>query len=438
MARPILTARYRHVAIAAYAIPPLSTPSHQDAESGPEGSSVHGESSPELRALWSAIDAAVPPGGELELDTPPLSNSEIARQTDNETARLRNSETTRQADSETAGLDPAVSMSRCFDVSLSRSHDPSSSPGAIISLVAISAENAKVWGVGVPGQGSYNELALRLHVRRRDEAPGRGTHGGVLTIKRFVSRRLIAGAMRKLLHEPVFVQPIDESVTHQARRIDARFTLDFRPPMLVPGPGQIARPDGTPGTYTLSLAAAKPWSRVSPAGVDSWLKEPRWTYSSGMPAMGGAPGRPAGGGTGRMSGREAQPRGPRMFETQHPLWSIYPCHGPGQGQSQGQSQSHGPAQALGAAVDVDFGNLFGSAWGYLGSIAPFRSVLAVGTDVAMFPLRPLMPPGQAASLSELKPARGGTDLRGRDGTATGVVVVPARVAQRGMSGQARP
>ena len=56
-----------------------------------------------------------------------------------------------------------------------------------------------------------------------------------------------------------------------------------------------------------------------------------------------------------------------VYEVIHPIWSVHP--------------------AVDSSVRVDFETMFGPELGFLSGMAPAHVMLAVGSDVAMFPVR---------------------------------------------------
>jgi hypothetical protein len=210
---------------------------------------------------------------------------------------------------------------------------------AVVSLAGLTNERTRFVGVSIPGQGEYSELALRIHARRDDRR-------GVMNIKRYVSRSMIAMAGARLFGERCERQAVSVELRQQARTIDATYTIDYRPGMLVPGPGQLARLAGTAGKWSFTIGASKPWTRPEASGAAQWLNEARWVFTGG-----GAQG-------------SAQRGGTMIHEVLHPLWSVYPVGT--------------------ITVDMDFANLFGPDWGFLSQQAPFAGALAAGSEVAVF------------------------------------------------------
>jgi hypothetical protein len=226
---------------------------------------------------------------------------------------------------------------------------------AIVSLVGFSGTEMRMWGIAWPGQSRYTEIALRVHVRQAASPDRRG----VVHIKRYVSRKLFAWAGAKYFGERCEQQGVEEETRQLTRSIEANYRIKYTPPMLVPGPGQLARPAGTPGEWSFTVQASKPSVRPDARGHEHWLKEARWVLTGSL----------SGPGTGAAGAPDSPERGGTMIhEILHPTWSLYPV--------------------MGIGVDMDFANLFGADWGFLTEQRPVVGVLAVGSEVAIFGRRP--------------------------------------------------
>ncbi|HNB59349.1 MAG TPA: DUF2071 domain-containing protein [Phycisphaerales bacterium] len=234
---------------------------------------------------------------------------------------------------------------------------PVGSDLGVVSLVGQTLSELRVMGVGIPTQRTGADLSLQVHVRQGDRR-------GVVVVKRFVSRPLLAMVARKRLGEIAEVQRLKPEIAHGPRTLRVSYELQFQPRMVVPGPGQVARPDGSPGTYRLSLEGTKPSVRADAESLSHALKETRWVFSPGVAAQrGGGPGGANGAAT-----TAGSTGGVMIHECLHPVWSIHPV--------------------TGVQVEMDFGNLFGVDWGFLSGQTPGAGVLAVGSEVAIFGRRP--------------------------------------------------
>lgn len=223
---------------------------------------------------------------------------------------------------------------------------------AVVSLAGMSAEHMRLWGIKWPGRSRYIELALRLHVRQADRR-------GVLNVRRYNSSGLWTWAAGRIFGEDCRKQEIAERLSQQPRAIRIEHRIKFVPPMVIPGPGQVARPDGTPGEFSLTIEAQKPVVRPDPRGVEHWLKETRWVFTPSLSGPG--PTRPAAAPAPTLGGV-------MVHEVLHPLWSVFPT----------------PS----VRVQIDFANLFGLDWGFLNGSQPIGACLALGSQVALFGRRP--------------------------------------------------
>ncbi len=150
-----------------------------------------------------------------------------------------------------------------------------------------------------------------------------GAERGVVFVRELVPSRLVAAAARRLYNEPYRATPMGRSVRHDDGRIAVthRFAWEGR-------------------LHRFSAVASEPPCAASANGAENFFKEHQWGF-----------------------GVDRRGRTTR-YEVRHPVWEIYPN--------------------AAAAVDVDFGSVYGPSWSFLTGSAPASVVLAVGSPVAVF------------------------------------------------------
>jgi uncharacterized protein YqjF (DUF2071 family) len=232
-------------------------------------------------------------------------------------------------------------------------------PQAFVSLVAFQFQNCRVLGIPWPGHTDFPEINLRFYVR----TGGKGSAGGqrgVVFIREFVPKPMIAWAAKKFYNEPYLAAPITSRITQDTRTITAEYSLSFP----VPEGGARSRLGAASGlahttpstrsdtpTHTLRISAQKPVTRPPPTSIEHWFKEHTWGFGMRPPP----------------AGKPNQPARPLVYEVIHPIWGIYPV------------QSHD--------IRFDFGAVYGPDWGFLSGSQPVSVVLAAGSEVAVFPPR---------------------------------------------------
>ena len=191
---------------------------------------------------------------------------------------------------------------------------------AFVSLVAFDFREIRVGGVAWPGYRRFPEINLRGYVREGDRR-------GVLFLREFVPRRLVAGIARWRYNEPYRAAPMEMGGTETADTV----TITHR---LVWGD----RPHG------LRLTGRKPAIRPSPESDAHFFKEHQWGFGTDR--------------RGRLL----------RYEVRHPVWDAYPVQD--------------------CALDWDWARVYGPEWRFLQDARPCSTVLAVGSPVEVFPPRP--------------------------------------------------
>ena len=152
----------------------------------------------------------------------------------------------------------------------------------------------------------------------------RGEERGVCFVREFVPRWLVATLARVVYNEPYRAARMTMAVDDFAAAVTARYTVEWG--------GRV---------HSLRAVGAKPAVRPGTESAEHWFKE----HSCGY-------------GTGR---RGALIR----YEVTHPEWDVYPV--------------------TDFAADVDWGVLYGPAWGPMTGRAPASVVLAAGSAVSVYP-----------------------------------------------------
>jgi uncharacterized protein len=193
-------------------------------------------------------------------------------------------------------------------------------------LVAFDFLDTRVLGVPWPGYRNFAELNLRFYARRRSsEAQAAAPAGrGVVFIREFVPQRLVAWMAKAIYNEPYLAAPLVSAVQHTAETIGVEHRLTFG--------GR---------THTLSMTGGKPGFRPEETGVEHFFKEHHWGYGTSR--------------NGRLL----------RYEVVHPVWEVY------------------PVQAW--ALDFDFSVVYGPEWAFLAGAKPYSTVLAVGSEIKVFP-----------------------------------------------------
>jgi hypothetical protein len=170
------------------------------------------------------------------------------------------------------------------------------------------------------GAGSFREVPewnLRFYVRR-------GPERGVVFVREFVPRRLVAWLARVLYNEPYRAAPLAARREESAERVAVEYRITWG------GRDHVLRATGT-----------KPAVRPGPDSVEQFFKEHAWGFGV------------------TRSGR------PIRYEVRHPVWEVYPVRDYG--------------------IDVDWAMLYGPEWGVMQAARPYSVVLAKGSAVGVYP-----------------------------------------------------
>ncbi|MFL5341770.1 MAG: YqjF family protein [Gemmataceae bacterium] len=184
------------------------------------------------------------------------------------------------------------------------------------SLVAFNFLDTKVLGVPWPGYRNFPELNLRFYVRHGDRR-------GVVFVREFVPRRLVAWTARTLYNEPYRSAPMRSRVNEENNRLTFELQIDY---------------GGRP--HVLQAIGAKPASRPAVESVEHFFKEHEWGFNTSH-------------------------RGTTMrYRVEHPVWDVY--------------------RVLEHHIDVDWGMLYGPKWKVMQAAMPDSTVLAVGSEVTVY------------------------------------------------------
>ena len=203
---------------------------------------------------------------------------------------------------------------------------------ALASLVAFDFLDTRVMGIRWPGFVNFPEINLRFYVRHTDDV---GFHRGVCFIREFVPQRTVALIARSFYNEPYFSAPMQSDTTSQNDSVTVHHTINVS--------GRIN-----------SIHMVGSASTISPPAdsMECFVKEHEWGF-----------------GTSR-SGRLIR------YQVQHPVWDI--C----------------PVQSF--DLDWDWAAIYGPLWAPLQRMQPISTILAVGSDVKVFPRGMLKASGYSA------------------------------------------
>jgi uncharacterized protein YqjF (DUF2071 family) len=188
---------------------------------------------------------------------------------------------------------------------------------AFVSLVAFEFRDTRVFGLPWPGYRYFPELNLRFYVRH-------GTDRGVIFVREFVQKRLVAWLARTIYNEPYKVAPL---TNHCQEDVD-NITMEYRL--------------GCAGReHVLRVTGRKPAS-VPPVDSDEhFFKEHHWGF-----------------------GRTRRGQAIR-YRVEHPVWEVFPV------------QSY--------LVDLDWRSVYGPDWEMLNKATPVSTVFAAGSTIAVYP-----------------------------------------------------
>ncbi|MGH7436246.1 MAG: YqjF family protein [Polyangiaceae bacterium] len=152
----------------------------------------------------------------------------------------------------------------------------------------------------------------------------RGDERGVVFVREFVPQRLIAWMARTLYNERYLAADMTSAVTEQATTITVEHAI------AVGG-----------RTHTVRVVGEKPTYVPEPTAIETFFKEHQWGF-----------GVSRGGETLR-------------YRVWHPVWSVYPVR-----------EAH---------IDLDWAAVYGPEWSILQSVDPVSTVLAAGSEIAVYP-----------------------------------------------------
>ena len=189
---------------------------------------------------------------------------------------------------------------------------------AFVSLVAFDFLDTRVVGIRWPGFINFPEINLRFYVRHPD---GRR---GVVFIKEYVPKRLIALLARTLYNEPYQAAPMTSAWTESEESFQLEHKLWI---------GQAVQ--------QIQVELGKNPVMSQEDSLDRFFKEHSWGFG--------------------------QTRSGRLLEYQvwHPIWETLPINS--------------------VNLEWDWGAVYGDKWAFLSNQQSFHQAFAVGSEIRVYP-----------------------------------------------------
>jgi uncharacterized protein YqjF (DUF2071 family) len=188
---------------------------------------------------------------------------------------------------------------------------------AFVSLVAFDFLETRVLGVPWPGYRDFPELNLRFYVKR-------GQERGVVFLREYVPKRLIASMARLTYNEPYEAAPMRS----QLNKDDTLLTYALEV-------------DKGGKTHRVEVCAVEPLWTPPEDSLEHYFKEHKWGFGKTRSGQG------------------------LVYEVTHPVWRTWRV----------QSWS----------LDVDFGILYGDQWSFLADEEPMLVLFAEGSPISVHP-----------------------------------------------------
>ena len=192
----------------------------------------------------------------------------------------------------------------------------------LVSLVGFMFRDTRVRRVAVPGHRTFEEVNLRFYVRR--EVPGEVPRRGVVFVREFVPRRMIAEVARRLYNEPYLAVSM-----WNRGRIDPKSGGDIEYGWKL-----------GPSTFSMQAVARGPASETASGSEGEFITEHYWGYT-----------RQRDGGT-------------VEYEVAHPRWRVW--------------------DAQDVSFSGDASELYGPALGEVLAGRPRSAFLALGSEVSVY------------------------------------------------------
>lgn len=189
---------------------------------------------------------------------------------------------------------------------------------AFVSLVGFQFLDTKVWGIPWPGYRNFPELNLRFYVRSDGVR-------GVVFIREYVPKRLVAWMARWLYNEPYLSAPMRYELEEAPKAVTGRCLIHVK--------GRWHR---------LEVQAARSPQTLPEDSLEHFFKEHSWGY--GKDRQGNA----------------------TSYRVRHPIWQTYPV--------------------LNYTVELDWGLVYGPEWVFMNKRNPASVVFALGSEVSVEPL----------------------------------------------------
>jgi len=193
----------------------------------------------------------------------------------------------------------------------------------LISVVGFMFAETRIKGVAIPGHVNFEEVNLRFYVRRL--MPDGEIRRGVVFIRELVGKQLVATVAKTIYSEPYLRVPISHSSTLS---VEAGGSLCYR---------WGTDPNAAEITAQVS-GAAKP---LEVGSHEEFITEHYWGY------------------TRRRNGATSE------YEVLHPRWNCWKCDE--------------------ARLKGDTSPYYGSGFAEILASAPYSSLVAVGSEVSVFP-----------------------------------------------------
>jgi len=144
---------------------------------------------------------------------------------------------------------------------------------AYISIVGFRFQDARLFGIAIPGHRHFVEVNLRYYVRR---IVGSDVRRGVVFVREIVPRRAVAATANWLYNENYVARPMQSAVHLAGSELSAGDTIEYA--WRNPRRFALRRPRITSFWNRMGCRVASPLQPPRPASLEEFIFEHYWGY----------------------------------------------------------------------------------------------------------------------------------------------------------------